>query len=255
MTDNDMTTLADRLCAAAESARPIPQPGFSMTSTQAYEVQRRLVEKRLASGERRLGIKMGLTSKAKMAQVGVDEMSWGRLTDGMCIEDGGSISRSRMIHPRAEPEIAFLLKAPLKGKVTPLQAWAAVGGVAAAVEIIDSRYESFKFRAADAIADNTSSCGVVLGPWFPPTVDVSNLGMILEVNGQAREIGSSAAILGHPSRSLVAAAELVTRYGGELLAGDILMSGGATAAVALQAGDRVRLRAETLGGCVFSIIQ
>ena len=125
--------------------------------------------------------------------------------------------------------------------------------VAPAIEVIDSRYENFKFSASDVVADNSSSSSFVLGPWNAPDVALSNLGMVLEFNGQPVQIGSSAAILGHPGRSLAAASRLVAEAGGELQAGWIILAGGATAAEALEPGVYVRNCVERLGQTGFSV--
>src|SRR3546814_1167509 len=181
-----------------------------------------------------MGIKMGLTSRVKLAQMGVSEMIWGRLTDGMLLDDGGALDTSRFIHPRAEAEIAFRLGGPLQGKVTALEAFAAIDGVAAAIEIIDSRFRNFKFSLTDVVADNSSSSAFVVGPWNDPATDVGNLGMSLEFDNTPISIGSSANILGHPMRSLVAAVQVLARYGEGLQAGDLLLSGAPTAAAPRQ---------------------
>jgi 2-oxo-3-hexenedioate decarboxylase len=245
--------IAARLDDAARYARATAQLAEPLTIEQAYQVQAASLGRRYARGEQRVGIKMGFTSRAKMAQMGIDEMIWGRLTDAMLVEDGGIIRFDKYVHPRVEPEIAFLLKAPLGGSVSPPAALAAVEAVAPALEIIDSRYENFKFSLTDVVADNSSSSSFVVGPWASPTQDLSNLGMILEMDGVARQIGSSAAILGNPIRSLVAAARLAAAAGEPLQAGDIVMAGGATAAEALAIGSRVRLEVQRLGRVEFSV--
>jgi 2-oxo-3-hexenedioate decarboxylase len=234
---------------AARTATAIPQFTASapLGVAEAYAVQAASVARRLARGERLVGVKMGLTSRAKMAQVGVDEVVWGRLTDAMRIEDGGSMSRRRYVHPRIEPELAFLLKAPISGDVSAAEAMAAVEAIAPAMEIIDSRYRDFKFALGDVIADNSSSSGFVLGDWRRPDQDFSNLGLVMEVDGRPVEIGSTAAILGNPSRSLVAAARLAGGALGRLAAGWIVLAGGATAAHPLKVGERVRLTMQNLG--------
>ncbi|MEG8220509.1 4-oxalocrotonate decarboxylase [Sphingobium sp. LB126] len=247
----DLNAIAQRLDEAAMSATAISQLDTPLTLEDAYQVQAASIALRYGRGERRVGIKMGFTSRAKMAQMGIDEMIWGRLTDAMLIDDGGTIDISRYVHPRVEPEIAFILSAPLAGRVSPAAALAAVGGVAPALEIIDSRYKNFKFSLTDVIADNSSSSSFVVGPWSSPTSDISNLGFVLEIDGVAKQIGSSAAILGHPIRSLVAAARLAFESGEPLQAGDIVMAGGATAAEALAAGQHVRLRVQRLGRAEF----
>lgn len=243
----DLASIAARLDEAAVKARAVAQLPEPLSLDDAYAVQAALLQCRYDRGERRIGVKMGFTSRAKMAQMGVDEMIWGRLTDGMLVEDGGDIDIARYVHPRAEPEIAFLLKAPLAGRVSMTEAMAAVAAVAPAIEIIDSRYENFRFSLTDVVADNSSSSGVVLGPWCDPATDVANLGMVVEIDGRPALIGSSAAILGHPARSLVAAARLVALRGERLEAGDIVLAGAATAAEALKPGQRLRLSVERLG--------
>jgi len=248
---HDLQQISERLDAAALTVTPVQQLQIPIDMSSAYEIQRRMIGLREARGERVIGVKMGLTSKAKMAQVGVTEMNWGRLTDGMLIDDGATVSAGRFIHPRAEPELAFLLRAPLEGRISALTAWQAVDGIACAIEIIDSRYRDFKFSLTDVVSDNSSSSGLVIGTWQKRDIDISNLGMVLEVNGEIRQVGSSAAILGNPIRSLIAAARLVTEHGGCLRAGDIVMAGAATAAEPVRAGQRVQVRVEQLGRAGF----
>ena len=240
---------------AARQARAIAQ--FSHTQGlsvgDAYRVQALSVERRLARGERRVGMKMGLTSKAKMVQVGVDQVIWGRLTDGMAVADGSEVSLSGYVHPRVEPEIAYLIGEPLAGSVSAVQALDAVAGVAPAAEIIDSRFENFRFSLADVVADNSSCSGFVVGGWSDPSTPVDNLGIVLEADGRAAEIGSSAAILGDPARSLVAAARMAEQAGERLEPGWVVLAGAATAAMPLRAGVSVRVIVERLGTVAFSV--
>ena len=240
---------------AAAKAFAIPQlsPEYPLTVEEAYKVQAASIRRRLDRGERRAGVKMGFTSKAKMVQMGVDDLIWGRLTDRMTIDDGGEVGFHSFIHPRVEPEIAFLLKRDLPAKVTMTEALAAVEAVATAMEIIDSRYKDFRFSLPDVVADNTSAAGFVLGEWHGVDVDVSNLGMVLEIDGRPRQVGSSAAILGHPVRALVAAARLSAGAGEPLEAGWIVLAGAVTAAEALNPGDHVRTVAQSLGSVSFSV--
>jgi 2-oxo-3-hexenedioate decarboxylase len=219
----------------------------------AYKVQEALIARRLARGEVRNGMKMGFTSRAKIAQMGISDMIWGRLTDKMVVEEGGAMEIKNYVHPRVEPEIAFLLKRKLEGLVTAAEAMDAVEAVAPAMEIIDSRYKDFKFTLEDVVADNASSSGFVVGAWQRADADLSNLGMVLEINGRPAQIGSSGAILGHPIRSLVAAARLSSGAGEPLQEGWIVMAGGATAAEWLHAGDYVRNSVEALGSVAFSV--
>lgn len=252
----DIADLAKIVDEAAATATAIPQlsqryPDLSIET--AYAIQASSLARRRARGERRVGYKMGLTSRAKMQQVGVNEVIWGRLTDRMRLSEGGELHRSRYVHPRVEPEIAFVMGKRLKGEVSAAEAMLAVAAIAPALEIIDSRYENFKFALADVIADNSSSSGFSLGGFNPVSVDVGNVGILMEVNGQPVQIGSSAAILGHPVRALIAAARAVAQAGEALEPGDIVLAGAATAAHALQVGDHVCTRFQGLGAIEFSV--
>lgn len=250
-----VTELGARLDTAAQQARATAQLSHTaqLDVDLAYEVQRASVERRLQRGERLVGLKMGFTSRAKALQMGVSDVICGRLTDRMLIADGGRIAMSRFVHPRVEPEIAFLLARGLDDVQSPLQALAAVAAVAPALEIIDSRYEDFRFSLTDVIADNSSSSAFVLGGWHAPSIDVHNLGMIVSFDGAMESLGSSAAILGHPLRSLVAAARLARERGIPLGPGSIVLAGGATAASALRAPLHVQLEVQALGLVSFSV--
>ena len=255
MTTDPIQRLAARLDDAAANARAVAQhvEQDGLTLDNAYEVQRALIERRIMRGHPRIGLKMGFTSRAKMAQMGLSDLIWGRLTSDMLIEEGGAIDARRYVHPRCEPELCFLLGKPLEGTVTPLQALAAVEAIASAIELIDSRYENFKFSLADVVADNASSSGLVVGNWHAPDIDFSNLGLLLTVNGRTVELGSTAALLGHPIRSLVAAARLAGAAGERLEAGSLVMAGGVTTAIALSPGMNVRCEIEHLGSVGFSV--
>lgn len=253
---SDLGKLAEIVDEAARNATAISQLTVdhpALTSEEGYEIQRLSIARRVARGERRIGVKMGLTSRAKMVQVGVDTAAWGRLTDAMLLEEGGELCRKNYVHPRIEPEVAFLIGRPLSGKVSAVHAMAAVDAVAPAMEVIDSRFENFKFTLPDVVADNASSSGLVIGAWCDPHQDISNLGMVLEVNGQVVQVGSSAAILGHPVRSLVMAARVVGAAGETLNPGDIVMAGGATAAHPLTVGEHIRNTVQNLGAVSITV--
>ncbi|MFF6886149.1 2-keto-4-pentenoate hydratase [Streptomyces sp. NPDC012421] len=246
------TDLAERLDAAARDARPLPSGTTGLTeagpeggTAAAYAVQEALVALRLARGERPTGVKLGFTSLAKMRQMGVADLIHGRLTDRMAVPDGGRLDISGLIHPRVEPEIAFLLGAELTPGGDPA---AAVAGVAPALEVIDSRYDGFRFSLPEVIADNTSAAAYATGPWTRPEAlggprALANLGVVLELDGRPAETGSTAAILGDPLRALAAAARLA----GPLPAGTVILAGAATAAVPLPPGTHVRATVARLG--------
>ncbi|WP_019030782.1 2-keto-4-pentenoate hydratase [Salinispora arenicola] len=245
----DIAGIAGQLVAAADSGTAIPQLAAEtgLDVDAAYAVQAELVRRRLERGERLVGLKMGLTSKAKMAQVGVDEVIWGRLTDAMRIPDGGSLSVGDFIHPRVEPEVAFLLdRQPDPGK--PVAGFAtAVRAVAPAIELIDSRYADFTFSLPDVIADNTSAGAFVVGPWCPVPDGLDNLGVLLEIDGRVVQVGSTAAILGDPRRAFDEGVRLAGQHGVRLRTGWVFLAGAATAAVALRPGAHVRAVVEKLG--------
>jgi 2-oxo-3-hexenedioate decarboxylase len=251
----DIKGLAERVDDAAKNAREIAQLSERITLDEAYAIQKESMSRRFARGEKQVGIKMGFTSRDKMVQMGVHDMIWGRLTDAMIVEDGGSTSFKRYVHPRIEPEIAFLLKQELVGTVTPLQALSVVEAVAPAIEIIDSRYKAFKFSLTDVVADNSSSSGFVVGPWHKPDLDFSNLGIVVSFNGTPVLVGSTAAILGHPLRSLVAAARFAAEAEEPLRPGWMVMAGGASHAEALRTGLWVECEVQNLGRCGFSVVE
>jgi 2-oxo-3-hexenedioate decarboxylase len=248
----DYATLLDD---AARHATEVFQfdPEGRLSLDQAYEIQSASIKRRVERGERRVGVKMGFTSRAKMVQMGLSDVIWGRLTVGMQIEEGTAIDFSRFVHPRVEPEIAFVLKHSLEGDVTGPQALAAVEAIAPALEIIDSRYKDFKFTLPEVIADNASSSGFVIGAWCDPKIDFANLGLTLNIDGRAVQVGSTAALLGHPLRSLVAAARLSAQAGEPLQAGWIVMAGGATPAEWIKPGQYISVDMERLGSAGFHV--
>lgn len=250
---NRVEELAEQLDAAARDACEVAQidPEGHLSLQDAYAIQHVSIQHRVARGARRIGVKMGFTSRAKMIQMGLSDVIWGRLTDDMLIEEGMATSFARFVHPRTEPEIAFLLKKPLSGNVSAAEALASVEAVAPALEVIDSRYRDFKFTLPEVIADNASSSGIVVGPWTDPREDFSNLGLTMSIDGRVAQVGSTAAILGHPLRSLVAAARLSGAAGEPLQAGWVVMAGGATPAEWVKPGQYVSIEIERLGGAGF----
>ncbi len=252
----NIQAIAELLDNAANTATAVVQlseSGNVLSLAEAYDVQATSIGRRLARGERLVGVKMGFTSRAKMIQMGVDDLIWGRLTDAMLLEDGASIDLENYVHPRIEPEVAFKLSQPLSGQVTLEQAKAAVEVIAPAMEIIDSRYKNFKFSLEDVVADNSSSSGFVIGKWQAPLDDISDLAMDMQFDGKSVQQGSSADILGDPYLSLVEAARLAGQSGMVLEAGWVVLAGAATAAEALRAGVRVQLHTAELGGTHLSV--
>lgn len=252
----DLESFALKLDEAAVNANPISQlsTNNSFDLASAYEIQRRAIEARKSRGHALIGLKMGFTSVAKMEQMGVHDMIWGRLTEDMSIVNHGEVSLSRFIHPRAEPEICFRISKDVPGEI-PLEGLEAyVDAIAPAIEIIDSRYENFKFTLEDVVADNCSSTGVVVGPWQAPSRNISDLEMKMYFDQDEVAAGSSRDILGDPWKSLQAATRLAVQYNEPIKAGHIIMAGAATAAIFLQPGIKVSAKVENMADVVFNVL-
>ncbi|BBY61919.1 2-keto-4-pentenoate hydratase [Mycolicibacterium helvum] len=245
--------VADLLLHAESDASPLTSilaewNGLDLPA--AYEVQDLTLQMRRARGEVVTGVKLGVTSKAKQRQVGVDSPSTAWLTDVMILPMGEPVPCGAMIHPRAEPEIAFVLGRPLKGPgVSAATALAAVDHVLGAVEIIDSRFSGYKFSMMDAIADNNSSGRYVTGSVAigPLDLDLALEACVLEVDGEVVDSATGAAVHGHPAEALAFAANTLASRGIELQPGWVVLTGGMTDAVAVQAGTRVSAQFTHLG--------
>lgn len=223
-------------------------PGLDLAT--AYAAQDDALARRVARGETVTGLKLGLTSRAKQRQMGVDAPSVAWLTDAMALPAGDPVPRARLIHPRAEPEIVFVMKDRLAGPgVTATSAMAAVGHVYAGIEIIDSRYSGFRFTLADAVADNNSSGVYVTGPvGLPPkSLDLALEACLLEVDGQVVDSATGAAVLGHPGEALAFAANTLAQRGLAIEAGWTVLTGGMTDAVPVAPGARVAAHFTHLG--------
>lgn len=226
-----------------------------LTLDVAYLAQDIALADRRARGEVVTGVKLGLTSRAKQQQMGVDEPSVAWLTDTMALPAGLPVPRDRLIHPRAEPEIAFVLGRPLRGPgVTAASALAAVDRVYGAIEIIDSRYSGFKFTLADAVADNNSSGVYVTGPISRRVedLDLALEACLLEVDGDIVDSATGAAVLGHPAEALAFAANTLGARGHGLEAGWTVLTGGMTDAIAVAPGSRVAVHFTSLGSITVS---
>lgn len=254
---NHILKYAELLDDAAHLAHEVAQfdTNNQLTLDDAYAIQAASINRRLDRGEHRIGVKMGFTSRSKMQQMGLSDVIWGRLTSTMQVEEGTAIRLENFVHPRAEPELAFLLKAPIRGNATGPEALAAVEAIAPALEIIDSRYRDFRFTLPEVIADNASSSAFVVGSWSSPHIDFSNLGLTLNINGRPVQIGSTAALLGNPLRSLVAAARLSAKAGEPLQAGWIVLAGGATSAEWIKPGQYVSVDMQGIGKAGFHVAE
>ncbi len=198
--------VADVLLRAEEAATAqtsIAADWDGLDLATAYTAQDIALRMRLARGERLTGVKLGVTSKAKQRQVGVDAPSTAWLTDAMILPIGAPVPRARLIQARAEPEIAFVMGRRLAGPgVSAATALAAVDHVLGAVEIIDSRFSGYRFSMMDAVADNNSSGRYVTGPIArrPEDLDLALEACLLEVDGEVVDSATGAAVHGHPPR-------------------------------------------------------
>jgi 2-oxo-3-hexenedioate decarboxylase len=245
----DVPGLAARLADAERERRTIPQLSTSEPALDldaAYAVQQHRFEARLASGDTPIGFKLGLTSRAKQEAMGVAIPLWGRLSNSMLHSEFDPLLVSSLIHPRIEPEIAFLLERDVDGRTaTPASVLAATKGLFAALEILDSRYDDFRFTLADVVADNASAARVVCGGALvpPASMNCQLEGMVLHCNGEVVATASGAAVSGHPAAAVAWLARIV----GSLPAGAIVLSGGLTAPVSLQQGTVVSAEFASLG--------
>lgn len=254
-----------RLCERVEGAqtRAYAIPKLTdeypnMTIADGYAVQSELRKRFLANGHKLVGWKAGLTSKAKMKQMGVDVPSIGFLTDKMARPENSAISVGDLVHPRVECEVAFVMKHALQGPNCTLQmVLEATDYVLPAVEIIDSRFSGFKFDLASVIADNGSSARFVGGgrARYAEDVDLRTLGAVLEKNGEIMALGASAAVMGHPAQAIAMLVNILAELGEHLPAGSFVMSGGITEAIPVKAGDNVVARFQELGSVSMRFVE
>ena len=210
-----------------------------------YAVQRLLRE----SAGPLVGWKLGVTSRAKQAQVGVSSPVFGFLAGGSALDLGEPLDTGALIQPRCEPEIVFVLGRDLAGQhVTAADVLTASSGVAVGIEVLDSRYRDYRFTMADVVADNTSAGRHLVGPAVPPLgLDLRLVGVVLEKNGEVVATASGAASLGHPAAAVAWMVRAMAAEGEGLAAGDVVLSGGLTAAVPVAPGDVVVASIDRLG--------
>jgi 2-keto-4-pentenoate hydratase len=245
--------LAQRLIEASEKRTGIE----ALTTTAgpfdlstAYAVQDAVVADRVARGAAVVGAKLGLTSVAKQRQMNVDDPLYGWLTGDMALDVGQVLRCENYIQPRCEPEVAFLLRTDLAGAhVTATQVLAATEAVFPAIDVLDSRYAGYAFTLPDVVADNASAAGFVLGGQAtdPTGIDLRLTGVVLEKNGELVATAAGAAVLGHPAASVAWLVRALAARGRGLEAGQVVLSGALTEAVAVAPGDVVVARFDRLG--------
>ena len=259
-TDTDMNkqlieSLGDELYTALRAqsvVEPLTNRHADITIEHAYAIQQRMISRRQQDGERIIGKKVGVTSRVVMNMLGVYQPDFGYMLDGMIASEGDSIAMSSLIQPKAEGEIAFVMKRDLMGPgLSNADVLAATECVMPCFEIVDSRIRDWKIKIQDTVADN-ASCGMfVLGDRAvdPRKIDLSTCGMVLEKNGEIIATGAGAAALGSPVNAVAWLANTLGRLGIGLKAGEVVLSGALAAMFPAKAGDNFRVSIGGLGSC------
>lgn len=249
----DIESVAAELLACEDERRerePFTDEWPELDLDTGYAIQDLNLQKRLDRGEKLVGVKLGLTSRAKQQRMGVHFPFVAWLTDAMILPVGDPVPQSRLIHPRIEPELVFDMGDRLEGPgVTCARAMSAVESVWGGAEVIDSRYRNFRFTAGDVSADNASSGAFVTGPIGLPPADL-DLGLeavLVEVDGEIVDSATGAAVQGHPGEALALAANDLARRGHAIEPGWIVLTGGMTDAVFSPPGASVALHFTNLG--------
>src|SRR6476619_1545009 len=245
--------IADTLIAAERNRTGIAQfsddhPDIDVAT--AYQAQRAFVQAKIDAVETFVGYKLGLTSRNKQQAMGVDAPLYGRVTSGMIRGYGEPVRLDRFIHPRVESEIAFLLARDIEPPATVISVLAATEVVFGAVDVLDSRYEGFKFTLTDVVADNASAGGFYLGPVTRRPGELEDLGLIgcvVRVAGEVVMTAAGAAGVGQPAAAVAWLANQLAAGGEGLRAGQLVFSGGVTAPVPVVAGGSVTFQFGGLG--------
>ncbi len=255
MTPEKIQHYGDQIYAAWLARMTVPpllEREPEITVDDAYRIQQRFVERRVAAGETIVGKKIGVTSKPVQDFLGVFQPDFGQLTSGMVYQDGATIDLNSLIQPKAEAELAFVLKADLAGPgITAMDVIRATDYVVPCFEIVDSRITDWKIRIQDTVADN-ASCGVyVLGQTRgdPRQLDITLAGMVLEKNGELFSTGVGAAVQGSPANAVAWLANTLGVLGIPFKAGEVILSGSQSALVPVVDGDHMVCTVGGLGSC------
>lgn len=223
-----------------------------ITIEHAYRIQQRMVARRVQAGEKIIGKKIGVTSKAVQNMLGVFQPDFGQLTSGMHYEEGQDVPLGGLIQPKAEAEVAFVLKRDLQGPgITAVDVIRATDYVAPCFEIVDSRITDWKIKIQDTVADN-ASCGVYLlgkAKSRLTDLDLNLAGMVLEKNGELFSTSAGAAVQGGPVNAVVWLANTLGALGIPFLAGEVILSGSQSALIPVKASDTFTCTVGGLGSC------
>jgi len=232
---------------------PLTEREAGITIEDAYHISLHMLNRRLSSGERVVGKKIGVTSAPVQEMLGVFQPDFGFLTDAMVFEDGADISiTEHMIQPRAEGEIAFRLKADLVGPgVTEQDVLDATESIMPCFEIVDSRIRDWNIKIEDTVADNASCGAYVLGKneVDPRDCDLPNLKMTIYKNGEFNSEGLGSAVQGNPLTAVAWLANTLGEFDIPFKAGEVILSGSLVPLIPVVAGDKMSLEIEGVGGC------
>ncbi len=257
MEDTQIRRLGDELYDALRQRRtlvPLTDRHPDISIDDAYHISLHMLSRREADGEKVVGKKIGVTSKPVQDMLNVHQPDFGFLTDTMHYPDGATIALAEagLMQPRAEGEIAFMLKADLCGPgVTKDDVLAATAWVAPCFEIVDSRIDDWKIKIQDTVADN-ASCGVfVIGAQHtdPAGLDLAAVRMRMTRNGEAAGEGLGSAVQGHPAEAVAWLANTLGAFGIPFRAGELILSGSLAPLIPARAGDRFEMEIEGLGSC------
>lgn len=253
LTKELIAEISQQLLEAERTSHPIDpiSPKYDDLSYEdVYAIQLKSFDIRVGRGEVIVGKKIGLSSRAMQEQFNINEPDYGIVSHRMVLREGQPIPMKRLILPRLEPEMAFVLKEDLKGPgVTAAAVLKATEGIMPAFEVIDSRYKDWKITVKDSISDNASCGAIVLGGRLTPIsdIDLRLVGMVLEKNGEVIATGAGAAVLGNPAESVAWLANKLADYGITLQKGEFIMSGSLVRAVPVEAGSSLKATFDRFG--------
>jgi 2-keto-4-pentenoate hydratase len=245
--------LADELWQAEQTgvpAEPLTKRHPGLEIEDAYAIQSINIDRHVAQGARVCGRKVGLTSLPMQELLGVDEPDYGVLLDHMFVEDGDEVAMERLLQPRIEAELAFVMERDLVGPgVTAARALTAIAGALPAVEIVDSRVANWQIKLVDTVADNASSGLLVVGGNLRKVTDIDLrlVGVMVTRHGELVDTGAGAAVLGNPARCVAWLANKLAAFGASLRAGDVVLPGAVHRMISVAPGDVFRAEFAHLG--------
>ena len=248
-----LSELADELWQAEQTCVPVEpltkrRPGLEIED--AYTIQSLNIDRHVAQGAQVCGRKVGLTSLPMQELLGVKEPDYGVLLDHMFVEEGDEVALDRLLQPRIEAELAFVMEHDLAGPgVTAARALTAIAGALPAVEIVDSRVADWEIKLVDTVADNASSGLLVVGGNLRKVTDIDLrlVGVMVTRHGELVDTGAGAAILGNPARCVAWLANKIASFGASLRAGDVILPGAVHRMISVTPGDVFRAEFAHLG--------